>query len=35
MEDFSSLVWLGIAIVWFLTKLVRRGAKKVAGAQKK
>ena len=35
MEDISSLIWLGIAIVWFLTKLIRRGAKKVATGQKK
>ena len=35
MEDISSLIWLGIAIVWFLTKLIRRGAKKAAGSQKK
>ncbi len=35
MEDLSSLIWLGIAIVWFLTKLIRRGAKKVSAGQKK
>jgi hypothetical protein len=35
MEDISSLIWLGIAIVWFLAKLVRRGAKKAAASQKK
>lgn len=35
MEDFSSLIWLGVVILWFLTRLVRRGAGKVAGGQKK
>ena len=35
MEDFSSLIWLGIAIVWFLAKLIRGAAKKTAGNQQK
>jgi len=35
MEDISSLIWLGIAIVWFLAKLIRRGAKKATASQKK
>ena len=33
MEDVSSLIWLGIVVVWFLTRLVRRGVKKAVGAQ--
>ena len=28
MDDFTTLIWIGLAIVWFLTRLVRRGAKK-------
>ena len=28
MEDISSLIWLGVVVVWFLTRLVRRGVKK-------
>lgn len=35
MDDYTPLIWLGIAIVWFLAKLVRRGAKKVVEAQKR
>ena len=35
MEDFSSLVWLGIVIIWFLARLVRRGARKAARTEQK
>ena len=35
MEDFSSLIWLGIAIVWFLAKVIRGATKKTAGNQQK
>ena len=35
MEDFSTLVWLGIAIIWFLTRIVRRGVKKAVGPPQK
>ncbi len=33
MEDFSSLIWLGIAVVWFITRLIRGGVKKAARAR--
>lgn len=33
MEDYISLIWLGIAILWFLTRLVGRGVKKAAGGK--
>jgi hypothetical protein len=35
MEEFSTLIWLGIAIVWFLTRLIARGARKAARTHKK
>ena len=35
MEDISTLIWIGIGIFWFLTRLIRRGAKKVTETQKK
>ncbi len=35
MEDISSLIWLGLGIVWFLMRFIRRGAKKVGEAQKR
>ena len=35
MEDLSSLIWLGLGILWFLTRFIRRGAKKVAQTQTK
>ena len=34
MEDISSLVWLAIAVIWFLSRLVRRGVKKAASSRK-
>ena len=33
MEDISSLIWLGVVIVWFLTRLVRRGVKKATRSE--
>jgi hypothetical protein len=30
MEDISTLIWIGIAILWVLTRLIRRGARKAA-----
>ena len=35
MEDISTFVWLGIAVLWVLSKLVGRGVKKVTEAQRK
>ena len=35
MEDFSTFVWLGIAVLWALSKLVGRGVKKATQAQRK
>lgn len=35
MEDFSTLVWLAIAVIWFLSRLVRRGAKKTSSKPKR
>lgn len=34
MEDLSTLIWIGIAVLWLLARLFRRGARKVAGQQK-
>ena len=33
MEDLSSLVWLGIVIVWLLSRLIRRAARKSSRKQ--
>ncbi len=35
MDDITTLIWIGLAVIWFLTKLVRRGAKKAAGTRKR
>jgi hypothetical protein len=35
MEDISSLIWLGIAVVWLLTRIIRGGVKKAARAQQR
>ena len=34
MDDITTLIWIGLAIVWFVTRLVRRGAKKAQRRQK-
>ena len=34
MEDITTLIWIGLAVVWFLTRLVRRGAKKAQREQR-
>ena len=31
MEDLSTLIWLGVVVIWFLSRLVRRGVKKATG----
>ena len=28
MEEINTFIWIGIAIVWFLSRLISRGAKK-------
>ena len=33
MEDLSSLIWLGIVVVWFVTRFIRRAARKAARKQ--
>ncbi len=30
MDDISTFVWLGIALLWFLVKLIRSGTRKAA-----
>ena len=30
MEDLSSLIWLGIVIIWFVTRFIRRAVRKEA-----
>jgi len=35
MEEISSLVWIGIAVLWFLTRLARRGVKKATQSRKR
>ena len=34
MEDISTFVWVGIGVLWLLSKLVGRGVKKVTEAQR-
>ena len=33
MEDYSSLIWLGVVIIWFVTRFIRRAARKEARKQ--
>ena len=33
MEDLSSLIWLGVVIVWFVARFIRRAARKAARKQ--
>ena len=33
MEDLSSLIWLGVVIIWFVTRFIRRAARKAARKQ--
>ena len=30
MEDLSTFIWIGIGIIWLLTRLLRGGARKAA-----
>lgn len=35
MEDISTFIWIGIAVLWLLSKLVGRGVKKATDARRK